>query len=105
MKKGFSGRFFFFGVVLLIVAVAVGQLLIGSGYSLYPRAGRAVIVSRLDGRRASAVVDSFGHYWWIDQAVDFNEGDMVALMICDAGTRDTILDDYVVKAVSGCGEV
>lgn len=101
------GLYYLIAVVLLILLVVVGQAIAGSGYGTYPRAGRVSGISRDPDFTACFIIDSDGCYWWLDDPDDFrdlNEGDLVAMIINDAGTKDDRTDDYVIKAVCA-GEV
>lgn len=101
------GLYYLIAVVLLILLVAVGQAIAGSGYGTYPRAGRVSGISRDPDFTACFIIDSDGCYWWLDDPDDFSdfkEGDVVAMIINDAGTKDDKTDDYVIKAVCA-GEV
>lgn len=109
MRGGYmrGGLYYLIAVVLLIVLVIVGQAIAGSGYGTYPRAGRVSGISRDSDFTACFIVDADGHYWWLDDPDDFSglkEGDVVAMIINDAGTKDDKTDDYVIKAVYA-GEV
>lgn len=97
MRNGF---YYLIAVVLLIVFVVAGQAIAGSGYGTYPRAGRVSGISRDPDFTACFIIDAAGHYWWLDDPDDFrdlNEGDLVAMIINNAGTENTIEDDFVVK--------
>ena len=98
-KNGFH----YLTAVLLLTAFAfLGNALAGNGYGTYPRAGRVSGIVRDRELTSCYIIDAAGHYWWLDDPEDFEdfeEGDLIAMIINDAGTKEDISDDYIVRAV------
>lgn len=67
--------------------------------SIYPR---TAVVTDLDYDEDLVIcTDCVGFDWVFEGIEDWSEGDVVSLLMWDAGTPDSILDDVILKAYYG----
>ena len=67
--------------------------------SIYPR---TAVVTDLDYDEDLVIcTDSVGFDWVFEGIEDWSEGDVVSLLMWDADTPDSILDDVILKAYYG----
>lgn len=67
--------------------------------SVYPR---TALVTCLDWDTDTVIItDWAGLEWAFEGIEDWQEGDLVSLLMWDAGTPDSIFDDHILKAYYG----
>lgn len=99
MEKGFYKKMIPFMILMIIIlyfAVIVGAEAHGEATpeGFYPRAGRIVEIN--DQEDFFVVQDGAGFLWEVGEVEDFQEGDIVAMIMWDANTLHVITDDAVV---------
>ena len=88
----------FVAVILVLVSMSL-VFSAGAVSEFYPR---CAVVTSIDEVEDLVTVEDFAGVVWSFYGVeDFIVGDLVAMLLWDCGTPDTIFDDEVIDAVYG----
>ena len=98
-------RKFVFVMVVMLVVVSVLPVFASAETDIYPKAA-VVVEMRINefGEVIVTVEDGEGFlwdiFWELDEETDIELGDVLAMLMWDAGTPDDIFDDEVIDVIN-----
>lgn len=88
--------------VIAIIIILVSLLVICSASAISEFYPRCAMVTEIDETEDLVTVEDFaGVIWQFYGVEDFIVGDLVAMLLWDCGTPDSIFDDEIIDAVYG----
>ena len=82
-------------LALIMFVFGLGCCAIGTDYNLY---SKAAIVTSFETETDTVVVTDFNGFQWAFYGIeDYEIGDVVTMIMSDAGTENTIFDDVILE--------